>query len=391
MTSSTANKDATIEQVQATNPQYFAIDEDRATCDPRPAAKRGECVLGGLGAWLEQRTAIGHPPTNWFRPSPAIFGVVYVKDYDTAYGQKNHEGLEDFGRRYIGALMNRGLIIDTAHMSDKSVEGVYAEIGKRLAQQHSGCDNFSFRTDAAAECNADAYPAIISHAHFRGQALYGNTKLKEYLPNEYDISDRNLVMVSRVGGVLGPFVAEPRIDPDAPYSAPGIPDDCGNSSKNFAHSVHYAATAVNTEADRANGISRVGIATDMTFIPMVSPRFGPHACDGATLFKNGKAERRAHPELYETKQSHPVLYRIQTGGAGEPADDPALEPYRMGQRIFDFNQDGLAHYGLLPDMLEDLHQLGDQDLDTLFRSAEGYLQMWEKVERLGRPITPERR
>jgi hypothetical protein len=54
----------------------------------------------------------------------------------------------------------------------------------------------------------------------------------------------------------------------------------------------------------------------------------------------------------------------------------------MGQRIFDFNEDGLAHYGLLPDLLQDLKDLGDDDIQTLFRSAEGYLQMWEKVERL---------
>jgi hypothetical protein len=34
-------------------------------------------------------------------------------------------------------------------------------------------------------------------------------------------------------------------------------------------------------------------------------------------------------------------------------------------------------------MLQDVAGLGDaQDIRTLFRSAEGYLQMWEKVERL---------
>jgi hypothetical protein len=58
----------------------------------------------------------------------------------------------------------------------------------------------------------------------------------------------------------------------------------------------------------------------------------------------------------------------------------------MGQRVFDFNEDGLAHYGLVPDLLLDLKNLGDDDARLLFRSAEGYLQMWEKVERLrGRP------
>jgi hypothetical protein len=75
-----------------------------------------------------------------------------------------------------------------------------------------------------------------------------------------------------------------------------------------------------------------------------------------------------------------VLYAGPSGPAGR------LEPYRMGQRIFDFNEDGLAHYGLLPDMLQDLKDLGDEDMQTLFQSAEGYLQMWEKVERLRGPV-----
>jgi hypothetical protein len=51
------------------------------------------------------------------------------------------------------------------------------------------------------------------------------------------------------------------------------------------------------------------------------------------------------------------------------------------------NLDGLAHYGLLPDFLQDVHnQLSRgsgsvKDLSALFRSAESYLRMWELVER----------
>jgi len=306
--------------------------------------------------------------------------VIYVKAYDTASGHKNRKGLEDFGRNYIAALMDRGLILDTAHMSDKSVEDTFAEIGKRLAIQHPGCDNFTFHTDATPACNADAYPAIISHAHFRGQAFYEAKTPTEYLPSEYDISDRNLTMVQRVGGVVGPFVAESRIDPKSLNLALGITADCGNSSKNFAHSFHYAAAAVNTEADKTAFASRVGMATDMTFIPMVSPRFGKNACDGYKPYKNGDADLRAHPERYSRDtQEHRVAYP----GQQKLGEGIELEPYRMGQRVFDFNQDGLAHYGLVPDMLQDLRNLGDNDLEALFRSAEGYLQMWEKVDRLG--------
>lgn len=49
---------------------------------------------------------------------------------------------------------------------------------------------------------------------------------------------------------------------------------------------------------------------------------------------------------------------------------------------FDYNLDGLAHYGLLPDLLQDAKNLGmtEAELAVLFQSAEDFLQMWEKSE-----------
>ena len=49
-----------------------------------------------------------------------------------------------------------------------------------------------------------------------------------------------------------------------------------------------------------------------------------------------------------------------------------------GQKIYDFNVDGLAHIGLLPDMVDDLKNIGvtDQQLQPLFGSAQAYIHMW---------------
>ena len=54
-----------------------------------------------------------------------------------------------------------------------------------------------------------------------------------------------------------------------------------------------------------------------------------------------------------------------------------------GDRKFDFNQDGLAHVGLLPDFIKDLTNVGltEADLDPLLNSAEAYIRMWEKIQR----------
>jgi hypothetical protein len=52
-----------------------------------------------------------------------------------------------------------------------------------------------------------------------------------------------------------------------------------------------------------------------------------------------------------------------------------------GQRTYDINVDGVAHYGLYPDWIEDLRKLGGSDIvDDMSRGAEAYLQMWERAE-----------
>ncbi|TXH05755.1 MAG: peptidase M19 [Nevskiaceae bacterium] len=49
-------------------------------------------------------------------------------------------------------------------------------------------------------------------------------------------------------------------------------------------------------------------------------------------------------------------------------------------KSWDIDVDGTAHYGMIPDFVEETRIEGGQEaLDALYNSAEGYLQMWEKV------------
>lgn len=62
-------------------------------------------------------------------------------------------------------------------------------------------------------------------------------------------------------------------------------------------------------------------------------------------------------------------------------DNPPLERSIAGpRRDFDINLDGMAHYGMLPDFLQDVRNVGltPDDLAPLFRSANDYVEMWEK-------------
>lgn len=59
-----------------------------------------------------------------------------------------------------------------------------------------------------------------------------------------------------------------------------------------------------------------------------------------------------------------------------------LKPSQAGERVFDYNTDGMAHYGLLPDFLQDLLNVGvvEEDLAVLYDSAEAYIQVWERCQ-----------
>ena len=72
---------------------------------------------------------------------------------------------------------------------------------------------------------------------------------------------------------------------------------------------------------------------------------------------------------------NPVSYPFKSFDGGV-----TLYRQRSGSREFDINVDGVAHYGLYPDWVEDLRMIaGDQVVADMSRGAEAYLQMWERA------------
>lgn len=82
----------------------------------------------------------------------------------------------------------------------------------------------------------------------------------------------------------------------------------------------------------------------------------------------------------------------QPGPRGSAGTDPLRYPFYnefglrfdrqvSGNRTFDLNNDGMAHYGLLADQIQDIRQRsGTEIYEAIMKSAEGYLQMWERAE-----------
>ncbi|MFJ2442923.1 discoidin domain-containing protein [Streptomyces sp. NPDC087658] len=74
--------------------------------------------------------------------------------------------------------------------------------------------------------------------------------------------------------------------------------------------------------------------------------------------------------------SNPVRYPF-VGADGTTV----IDRQTTGERTWDLNTDGAAHYGLVPDWVEDIRLVGGQEVvDDLFRGAESYLRTWGASE-----------
>ena len=63
-----------------------------------------------------------------------------------------------------------------------------------------------------------------------------------------------------------------------------------------------------------------------------------------------------------------------------------LDKQKWGERVWDVNTDGTAHYGLYADWVEDLRRIaGDQIVKDLAMGVEAYLQTWERAHRIKDP------
>ncbi|HWB78463.1 MAG TPA: hypothetical protein VG755_26035 [Nannocystaceae bacterium] len=86
--------------------------------------------------------------------------------------------------------------------------------------------------------------------------------------------------------------------------------------------------------------------------------------------------------------------RFETDACAQPQEDPVTYPFRsyaddveftapfVGNRGIDYNTEGFVHIGMLPEMLDDARRdaVDEADLEPLFKSAEGYIRMWERAE-----------
>ena len=362
-------REVNLKASELPDPRFFRVAE--LGCGTSGAPPRGECVEFALTP-DQSRAAITRPITSFFRLSPFIVPS-RVSAYEGVEGMVNVAGLTDDGRDYLRHLMSRGMVIGTEHMSRRSVHDAYQLIADQLVQRgRRECADLASGA-APAGCFDHAYPLGVSHAHFRAMSLPRQlTRVAAFRASEYEVGDRQTDLLRRTGGIVGQFVSEDPVDLPRTVDPPPFANDCAGSSKSFATSLWYALLRMDWAG--------VGLATDFAFIPGAAPRFGADACSADASADDPRKERALLPAQYlRQAQTGRVEYRPRNA---VDSRDASLIPYRMGRggRAFDFNVDGFAHYGLLPDLLQDVKNIGlpRRAWEALFSSAESYIRAWEK-------------
>jgi microsomal dipeptidase-like Zn-dependent dipeptidase len=247
--------------------------------------------------------------------------------YQFSYGRCNTQGLTTLGTSAIRAFMNRGVIIDTDHMSELAAN----------------------QTLDLAE--AASYPVVSGHTGF--VEISQGSKA-----NEGNLSAARVERIRKGGGMVGVIPNQGKLDEIRTWAGPGqtvVKHECGNSSETVAQAYLYAVSKMQG--------GPVAFGTDMNgFAGLPGPRHGPDACPG------GKAANASTPSR--------VAYPFTALANGASMDRSVV-----GQKTFDINTDSIAHVGMLPDLVAEFQNLGISaaELEPLMRSAEGYIAMWERA------------
>jgi microsomal dipeptidase-like Zn-dependent dipeptidase len=252
------------------------------------------------------------------------------------------QGLTPLGTALLNKLKDKGMIIDIDHMSNKSLDA----------------------TLTWAEAND--YPVVASHGLFF--ELHNQTYISGESAGRHERlrTLNQLTRIKNVGGMVTVMLKDDVQDTGnkgkvapAPYQNGTVPQNCIHSTKTLADALQYAV-------DKMGG--PVAFGSDFNGIAgHIGPRFGTDACggDGAVL------QEIFH--LIQLREGNKLQYPFTLPGFG------TFDKQVTGKKTFDFNVDGLAHVGLLPDMVKDLLNIG-VDADDIFNSAEGYVKVWEKAE-----------
>lgn len=240
----------------------------------------------------------------------------------------------------------------------RSAHALWAEAGATLAG--------ALRAEVLEERRHDADAQIAG-------VIYG-TPVADFRRHRFD--DPGLYFNSPledVGHLLWQAIAIHRI---------GIDVDAADALETLAEGVRETVLGIDGKVSRATS------------------QLGQDMFTAGTLFVDNPANAAAYAAQTVAVKAYvdglraiDARWSAMTTAGGTPAGGTPLPPQTVPLtrstagpvREFDYNLDGLAHYGMLPDMLQDLHNVGfpASAMSALFGSAERYVQVWELSDSIG--------
>jgi microsomal dipeptidase-like Zn-dependent dipeptidase len=211
-------------------------------------------------------------------PNTAAIGTQIGFDYDE--NDKNLLGLTEQGKDLVRELMDRNMVVDIAHLSERAV-----------------ADTFEI-----AEAN-HFYPLLISHGHLREAMTHEKQKEEKTVPAW------QIRMVRQTGGMLG-LRSGP--EPVLSFFDSGVVNDCLGSSKSFAQAYTFGRQMLGVD---------IGFAMDFNgFAENSAPRYGDETgnaqdgCSGALTRRQRRCQQQAQLDADRTGQ------RMDTMGVGRIDD-----------------------------------------------------------------------
>ncbi|MEM6931226.1 MAG: hypothetical protein AAF602_30120, partial [Myxococcota bacterium] len=277
--------------------------------------------LAALGRYVKSLRGKSRDPARWpmkGRPHAADGELLWVE---------NELGLTTLGRAFVAEVAERGLLLDAAHMSHRSVRDTLSTL------------------DALAETGRvpEGYPLFVSHARVRALSYSKPQK------REYEASRELLTEIRTRGGQFGLRTSGEPTKTWTLGDSARVEDDCFGSSKTFAQSYLFVAGELGL---------RPALGTDMNgAVGQVRPRF---------------VNERRFP-----KSKRWACSADNKAGARRLQQQAQREDSRTNT-AFDFR--GLAHVGLEPQVLADLANVGVDPVAT-WASADQFVDMWLRTTR----------
>jgi microsomal dipeptidase-like Zn-dependent dipeptidase len=180
-----------------------------------------------------------------------LTGTGVTLGFDVDADCKNTLGLTDEGKQLVTAMMDRGMLLDVAHLSEKGVRDV--------------------RDLALAR---DYYPIYISHGHLR-EIMTAERQREEKTTPAWVIE-----LLRQTGGMMGLRTFHEEV---GSYSQSAVANSCHGSSRSFAQMYDLGRLGLKVP---------LGLGSDLNgFIQQTRPRFGPDACS-ASFATEGRCQAR---------------------------------------------------------------------------------------------------